>query len=188
MRRKCFKYLAHVAILVVAVVRLNNSDRGSSGLSHSLPPREATTEKQKHQSSSFPAVLSSQESAGVCKGNAIIYMAQKHHSSYGRNSFNLLKKSLSLLYQNYLNWQHNNDTNVFIFHTGDFNLDDVSELESTLDRKGLLHIVDLSNSTFWEVPEWLRAEDPSTWGAYPEFSVGYRHMVRFAIQRLCWLS
>jgi hypothetical protein len=138
------------------------------------------TSSQQHKTtiSSNHSILSSPDSLGVCKENAVIYMAQKKHSSYNRDSHGLLTKSITLLFDNYLNQHHYNNTNVFIFHTGDFNIDDLKQMEAPLSTKGLLHLVDLSNTTFWEIPEWLRGEDPQTWGAMAEFSVGYRHMVR----------
>jgi hypothetical protein len=124
-----------------------------------------------------PRWTSSPQSSGICQKNAIVYMAQKRHSSYDRDSLGLLKRSLELLYRNYLNEQHANNTNVIIFYTGDFDSNDVRELEGTVKTKGLLHLVDLLNTSYWEIPEWLRDDNQSTWEA-PEFSVGYRHMVR----------
>jgi hypothetical protein len=124
-----------------------------------------------------PRWISSPQSSGICQKNAIVYMAQKHHSSYDRDSLQLLKRSLELLYRNYLNEQHGNKTNVIIFYTGDFDSNDLRELEGIVETKGLLHLVDLLNTSYWEIPEWLRDDNQSTWES-PEFSVGYRHMVR----------
>ena len=48
---------------------------------------------------------------------AIVYLAQKRHSSYGRDSIGLLTRSLRLLFENY-NSAFADD--VLIFHEGDF--------------------------------------------------------------------
>lgn len=131
----------------------------------------------------MPTVISSSSSSNnnnnnnICKKNAIVYMAQKHHSSYDRDSYGLLKESLNLLYANYLNDNHNGTTNVFIFHTGDFDEKDLIELESTRAAAGLIQLVDLTNTSYWHIPPWLRNDDPTKWSQHNVYSVGYRHMV-----------
>ena len=174
-------YLLPVAILAASVVRIYQSANLFGFVSTTLSPSawtQLSASTTKHPLFLFPTILSSPDSNGVCNENAVIYMAQKKHSSYNRDSHALLTKSIKLLYDNYLNQQHYNNTNVFIFHAGDFNIDDLKQMEAPLSTKGLIHLVDLSNTTFWEIPEWLRGEDTQTWGAMAEFSVGYRHMVR----------
>lgn len=123
-------------------------------------------------------VLSPENNNGICNENAVVYMAQKHHSSYDRDSYGLLKKSLDLLYKNYLNENHNNNTSVFIFHTGDFDHADLLELENREGiTKGIMRLVDLTNTSFWHIPPWLRKDDPNKWSQPTVYSVGYRHMV-----------
>ena len=126
----------------------------------------------------MPKMIQSPKSDGICKENAIVYMAQKHHSSYDRDSYGLLKQSLDLLYKNYLNDNHN-ATNLFIFHTGEFDAADLRDLEERGDMhtKGLMNFVDLTNTSYWHIPPWLRKDDPNKWSQHAVYSVGYRHMV-----------
>jgi hypothetical protein len=119
--------------------------------------------------------------AHECKTNAIIYMAQKKHTSYDRDSYGLLLKSLDLLHANYLTINnHYQNTTVFIFHTGDFDGGDLRIMESRYERKfrGVIKLVNLLGTSYWQVPEWLANDDPATW-LYPQFTVGYRHMIRW---------
>jgi hypothetical protein len=119
--------------------------------------------------------------AHKCKTNAIIYMAQKKHTSYDRDSYGLLLKSLDLLHTNYLMINnHYQNTTVFIFHTGDFDSDDLRIMESRYERKyrGVIQLVNLLGTSYWQIPEWLAGDDPATW-LYPQFTVGYRHMIRW---------
>jgi len=132
----------------------------------------------------MPKMISSPESTGVCKKNAIVYMAQKHHSSYDRDSYGLLKQSLDLLYENYLNDNHNESTSLFIFHTGEFDAKDLRELEARVPTKGLMNFVDLSNTSYWHIPPWLRNDDPQKWSQPDVYSVGYRHMIRWYAKRM----
>jgi hypothetical protein len=84
-----------------------------------------------------------------CRSNAIVYLAQKQHSSYGRDSYSSLLQSLDLLHKNYLSiGQHVDNTDVFIFHTGDFNATDLSFLEARFgpSYRGVIRLVDLSGS------------------------------------------
>ena len=119
---------------------------------------------------------------GICRNNAIVYLAQKQHSSYRRDSYQILLHSIDLLYQNYLSHpNHMNNTDVFIFHTGDFNQRDLGEIESRLgtESKGHVHLVDLSDSTYWARPKYNANDDPKTWYAFPLFSEGYRRMMHW---------
>lgn len=112
------------------------------------------------------------------KPNAIIYMAQKSHKVYLRNSLALLERSLDLLFQNYLllNDQYLNAT-VFIFHTGDFDKSDLQGWEERYPAKtkGTIQLVDLLNTPYWQVPDWMDEDDLPNW-RNPEFNIGYRHM------------
>lgn len=120
-----------------------------------------------------------------CRSNAIVYLAQKQHSSYGRDSFSSLLRSLDLLYKNYLSIaRHVENTDIFIFHTGDFNAADLHFLESRFGSsyRGVIRLVDLSGSPYWARPKHHLNDDPNTWYAYPLFSEGYRRMMHwFAI-------
>ena len=118
----------------------------------------------------------------TCRKNAVIYLAQKVHSSYGRDSYSSLLRSLDLINQNYLSINnHINNTDVFIFHTGDFNRSDLEILEDHLDV-GVVNLVDLSGTQFWARPRYNAKDNPNDWYAYPLFSEGYRRMMHwFAI-------
>jgi alpha 1,2-mannosyltransferase len=109
-------------------------------------------------------------------------MAQKRHSSYNRDSYGLLVKSLRLLFQNYLSINdHYRQVEIFIFHTGDFDATDLVTLEDGLSDdkyKGMIRLVNLNNTEFWALPDWVAHDDQSTW-LMPSFSVGYRHMIRW---------
>lgn len=136
-----------------------------------------------------PRVIRREESGRRCRTNAIIYLAQKIHSSYGRNSYSSLLRSLTLLNENYLSINnHINNTDVFIFHTGDFNLSDLDALESSIGDSGVglhmgaVHLVDLSDTQFWARPQYNANDNPKDWYAWPLFSEGYRRMMHwFAI-------
>jgi len=126
--------------------------------------------------------------ARLCKRNAIIYLAQKQHSTYGRDSYAIMMKSMNLMFQNYLSLSnHKNNTDLFIFHTGDFNGTDLLEIESYFGPAyhGIVRLVDLSGSTYWQRPSCCVNDDPlnpdrkKAWYAYPLFSEGYRHMMRW---------
>ena len=119
----------------------------------------------------------------LCKQNSIIYLAQKQHSTYGRDSYAIMMKSLDLMFKNYLSLGHHKEnTDLFIFHTGDFNDTDLLEIESHFgpEYRGIVRLVDLSGSKYWQRPSWHLNDDPNkTWYAYPLFSEGYRHMMRW---------
>jgi alpha 1,2-mannosyltransferase len=119
---------------------------------------------------------------GGCRTNAIVYLAQKRHSSYGRDSYAILQNSLKMLYRNYLSDpKHMNNTDLFIFHTGDFNQSDLVAVERSLgpSSRGAVHLVDLSRSGYWARPEANAKDDPTSWYAFPEFSEGYRRMMHW---------
>mmetsp|Transcript_15553 Transcript_15553/g.25941 ORF Transcript_15553/g.25941 Transcript_15553/m.25941 type:complete len:227 (+) Transcript_15553:2327-3007(+) len=113
------------------------------------------------------------------KPNAIIYMAQKSHKVYLRNSLALLERSLDLLFRNYLLIDdHYLNATVFIFHTGDFNDDDLVDWEHRypLKTKGTLQLINLRDTPYWQTPAWLNEDDLATRWRSPEFNLGYRHM------------
>lgn len=127
-----------------------------------------------------------QDTSNECQRNAIVYLAQKHHSSYNhRNSFASLLKSIDLLRVNYLQRFGNaGNVDVFVFHTGDFDTsNDYVTLREHLGGssfRGILHLVDLSqNSPYWRRPKQHRKDNPSDWYAWPLFSEGYRHMMHW---------
>lgn len=112
----------------------------------------------------------------------------------------LLEQSLEKLHLHYLSRHkdegddHNSSThhdnnhenvNVFLFHEGDFDVQDIQDLERkhlSNYHPGLLHLVNLTGTPFWTIPDWLRKDNPSKWGA-KKYSIGYRHMIRwYAIQ------
>ena len=118
-----------------------------------------------------------------CRRNAIVYLAQKKHSSYERDSYGNLLKSLELMNTNYLSvHNHQNNTDVIIFHTDDFNQDDMDIMETKFGstfREGL-YFINLQNTSYWQRPSWHRNDNPSAdWYAYPLFSEGYRQMMHW---------
>eukprot|EP00977_Amphora_coffeiformis_P018105 scaffold6164_cov163-Amphora_coffeaeformis.AAC.16 len=112
--------------------------------------------------------------------HAIVYLAQKKHSTYRRDSFGTLLRSLELLRQNYLQ-QYMANADIFIFHVSSFDADDLATIEQVLgpDSVGAVRLVDLDQSTFWGRPNFLQNSNPQTWDAFPLFSEGYRHMIQF---------
>jgi Glycolipid 2-alpha-mannosyltransferase len=121
----------------------------------------------------------------TCRENVIVCLAQKgNHSSYDRDSYGLLIKSLDLLYQNYLN-DYFATASLIIFHTGDFTEKDREVLEQRQlpKTKGTLHIVDISNTSFWALPQFLSRETTNDW-FLPDYTVGYRHMMRWYTLKL----
>ena len=119
--------------------------------------------EQTSSTSFFPFIDSS--TPHQCKKNAIVYLAQKKHSTYQRNSLELLERLLQLLHSNYLLLHgHHENVNVFIFHEGDFDTSDIVLLEAS-QVKGLVHLVNLTSTPFWQLPDHLRRDDPTTWDA-----------------------
>lgn len=120
-----------------------------------------------------------------CRKNAIVYLAQKTHSSYERNSFAFLLKSLELLNSNYLSFNdHRNNTDVIIFHTADFTEDDMFVMDKKLGSgfRDSLYFIDLNNTSYWQVPSWhMNDNRQKQWLAYPLFSEGYRKMMHWYV-------
>jgi ribonuclease HI len=120
-----------------------------------------------------------------CKKNAIVYLAQKRHSTYDRDSYGILLESLDLINKNYLSLNHHHEnTDVMIFHTADFDHKDLDTFESQYgaDFRNSMQLIDLSGTQYWRRPSWHEGDDPMKWYAYPLFSEGYRRMMHwFAI-------
>jgi Glycolipid 2-alpha-mannosyltransferase len=154
--------------------------------------KDSTTKHATSLASSGPTILAqryanttvqTRDPARPCKRNAIIYLAQKQHSTYNRDSYGILMKSLNLMFKNYLSLgNHRENTDLFIFHTGDFNATDLLDIETQFgpDYRGILRLIDLSGSKYWQRPLWHVNDDPTKmWYAYPLFSEGYRHMMHW---------
>jgi hypothetical protein len=120
-----------------------------------------------------------------CRKNAIVYLAQKRHSTYGRDSFGILMESLELMHKNYISLEnHGDNADIIIFHTADFDEKDLDSFETRFgaEFRSLIRLVDLSGTPYWQRPSWHQNDDPSNWYAYPQFSEGYRRMMHwFAI-------
>ena len=157
-----------------------------------LPPKDNTAAVLPLEAPTIvhrdPVIVRQSDAIPVtCRTNAIVYLAQKVHSTYGRDSYSKLLRSLELLSKNYLSINnHMNNTDIFIFHTGDFNQSDVTILEEHLgistgsSYRGIVHLVDISGTTFWTRPQANMNDDPAKdWYAYPLFSEGYRRMMHF---------
>ena len=144
--------------------------------------KEATTIVQ---STFHNATMIERDVDRKCRSNAIVYLVQKTHSSYGRDSFSSLLKSLDLLNANYLSiGDHLDNVDLFLFHTGDFSSKDLLLLEKRLGPSfvGVVHLVDLSASPYWSRPKHHQNDNPEDWYAWPLFSEGYRKMIHwFAI-------
>ena len=115
--------------------------------------------------------------------NAIVYLAQKAHKVYLRNSSALLTKSLDLLFQNYLLINHHYlNTSVIIFHTGDFTSNDLAEWNARYcssranSCRGIIQLVNLSGSPYWRLPPGITEQDLTLLWKIPKFNLGYRHM------------
>jgi hypothetical protein len=120
--------------------------------------------------------------------NALVFLAQKKHSTYGRDSLGLLVKTLDLLRDNYLSLgNHAENVDLFLFHTGDFTDSDLVYLENRLRGKeqgllvpaGILRMVDLNNTVYWSLPEMLKNDNQASWKGSEIYPLGYRHMCRW---------
>ena len=102
---------------------------------------------------------------------AITYLAQERHSSYGRDSIELLKVSVASLFRFY-NRRAGDDT--LFFHTG----------ISMVHRRSILGLCTGAHARFLELPT-EQFQLPSgvppqrQWMQRNKFSAGYRHMIRF---------
>eukprot|EP00512_Aurantiochytrium_limacinum_P009669 CAMPEP_0171544546 /NCGR_PEP_ID=MMETSP0960-20121227/3565_1 /TAXON_ID=87120 /ORGANISM="Aurantiochytrium limacinum, Strain ATCCMYA-1381" /LENGTH=827 /DNA_ID=CAMNT_0012092375 /DNA_START=95 /DNA_END=2574 /DNA_ORIENTATION=+ len=105
----------------------------------------------------------------------IVYLAQKRHSSYSRDSLGMLERSLDLLYQNY-NAEFRRD--VLIFHNGEFSREDERRLRLDGSRNEIYLIEIPKRSRYWELPGFLDRKDANRW-TDDAFSEGYRHMCRW---------
>ena len=115
-----------------------------------------------------------------CRENAIIYLAQKKHSTYDRDSYGILLRSMELLEKNYLSIDnHRDNTDVIIFHTADFILSDLDAFEDRYGKefRNSVHLVDLNGTKYWKRPQWHKNDNPLEWYAFPLFSEGYRRMM-----------
>ena len=102
----------------------------------------------------------------------ITYLAQDHHSSYaGRNSLEMLQRSVESLFKYYNRRAHDD---VIFFHTG---------VNASSQRK-VLALCNGARARFLRLPPHhfeLPPDVPpaSTWAQTNAFSTGYRHMIRF---------
>ena len=118
--------------------------------------------------------------AQTARENAIVFLAQKRHATYDRDSYGLLLKAIDLISENYLSRRgHADNVDVFIFHTGDFEVKDLEFLESRINsRKGMLKMVNLHDTAYWSLPPWNAKDNQTEW-CCEIFPLGYRHMCRF---------
>jgi len=105
----------------------------------------------------------------------IVYLAQKRHSSYMRDSFGMLEKSLDLLYKNY-NYEFKQD--VLVFHTGELGESDSILLNKNGKRPEITLIELPIGSKYWELPGIVDRGKANQWKD-KDFSEGYRHMCRW---------
>lgn len=123
----------------------------------------------------------------LCRAkNAFVFLAQKKHLTYGRDSLGLLVKSLDLFRDKYLSIDnHFENVDIYLFHSGDFKKSDLVYLEDRLlerlpsHAKGVFRMVDLSNTSYWSLPEWLQHDNQDKWKGSDIYPLGYRHMCRF---------
>lgn len=165
-----------LAILLVAIISISWWSENDSS-------RELSSRESFDTLSELAAPKFYPQRQVACRANAIVYMAQKSHSSYqGRNSMELLQKSLELLFDNYLAQNHENTTTVYIFHTGDFVDVDLQRLVPERHwalASESMHLVDLNNTKYWQLPDSVKNDDPNSWSQPDVYSVGYRHMIRW---------
>ena len=115
-----------------------------------------------------------QHASGAKARGVIVYLAQSRHSSYGgRASITLLKRSVSLLFQNY-NAKALDD--VWFMHTN----------VPASEQAAVLELCQPANATFvqlgpwhFELPPGARPSRKRKWVQPFQFSEGYRHMIRF---------
>ena len=130
--------------------------------------------------------------AQACRApNAIVLLAQKKHSTYQRDSLGLLVQTLDLLRDNYLKAgkDHSSNTDIFLFHNGDFDDNDLVFLEDRLllpidgqeqqQQVGILRMVNLHNTVYWSLPESLKHDHQESWKGSDIYPIGYRHMCRW---------
>jgi hypothetical protein len=131
----------------------------------------------------FPDILATtHEGKPSCRSNAILYMVQKgRHSSYTRrDSTVLFHRSIDLLYQNYLNINHQyENVDLLFFHSGDYNKRDLRVLNKRFNRTVHFKLINLNDTDYWTVPETVRYDNTSLWRHADGFSMGYRHMMRW---------
>jgi hypothetical protein len=116
-----------------------------------------------------------------CRRNAIVLLVQKKHATYARDSYGLLLKSLDLISKNYLSLnKHSDNVDIFLFHTGDFDTNDLEILEPRItSRTGMIKLVNLNASAYWSLPPWHKRDNQAHWERSDVFPVGYRHMCRY---------
>jgi hypothetical protein len=121
---------------------------------------------------------------------------------------------LDLLATNYLSLDpgHLDTVDIFLFHTGDFEELDLDIIEPRVlaassgssgssgfgsssqhgkqehehehEHNGIVKLVNLQDTPYWQLPHNLQGEDPSEWLDYHLFPTGYRHMCRFFAVKL----
>ena len=94
-----------------------------------------------------------------------MYLAQKKHSSYGCCSHGMLLESLRLLNENYLSVNgHADNTDLLIFHAGDFGQSDLDAFEERfgIDFRRAARLIDLSNTIYWQRPSWHENDKASS--------------------------
>ena len=101
----------------------------------------------------------------------ITYLAQDRHSSYGRDSLGMLKRSVRSLFK-YYNARAKDD--VLFFHTG---------LNASV-QQSVLPLCAGARARFLELEAHhfstpLGTPPPSVWKQSAHYSAGYRHMIRF---------
>ena len=122
------------------------------------------------------------------RDNAIVFLVQKSHSTYeNRDSYGMLLKTLDLLYKNYLSVDDGinmKNTDIVLFHTGDYSDEDLDVIEPRIlqnqqQHNGIVKLVNLKDTPYWNLQPNLRNDDPQDWLDYHLFPIGYRHMCRF---------
>jgi hypothetical protein len=171
LRRRCRRLhiillrLLLLLLIVLYIVKFEKNDTETASFTH------ATILHESQYNSYYPTYSN--------KTNAIIYLAQKSHKVYLRDSFEMLQRSLDLLFEHYLLiHRHYRSVTVFIFHTGDFTNDDLQFWEQSRypsETRGTIQLINLKNTPYWETPSNIREQDLSTWHN-PNFNLGYRHM------------
>jgi Glycolipid 2-alpha-mannosyltransferase len=117
-----------------------------------------TSDPKVHRSLRLPEVIS--QSDHICQRTAIVYFFRNKTTT----SFKDMIHSLELFHENYLQEFHD-DTQLFLFHAGDLEVQDLRTLSIHLskDEKKIIQFVNLVGTPYWQLPNSLNRDDPKHW-------------------------
>ena len=138
----------------------------------STPPRGAMEASTTTLRGAMEASSPTQQPRG-----AIAYLAQGvRHSTYGRDSLALLRRSLSLLYENYA---AADAADTILFHRDDSDFPPAAR-DSVLAAHPRRRLrFERIPEADWSLPPALLHTNRSSWYGWPKFALGYRFMCRW---------